>query len=136
MNYHLMDSRFNFVQFPQRIRFAIPVDAGIWVGQQDHVIFLRGNDLKGMVMERKASQAPIPHSAMLLSSKDVSAEISQGGLFSALWLANGYVIGTASGQIVELHRQNLNLGRLDWAVQHTNFVARWIAKIGQVQSTK
>ena len=44
---------------------------------------------------------------MLLSSKDVSAEISQGGLFSALWLANGYVIGTASGQIVELHRQNL-----------------------------
>lgn len=107
MNYHLMDSRFNFVQFPQRIRFAIPVDAGIWVGQQDHVVFLRGNDLKGMVLERKASQAPIPHSAMLLSSKDVSAEISQGGLFSALWLANGYVIGTASGQIVELHRQNL-----------------------------
>lgn len=108
MNYHLMDPRFNFVQLPQRIRFALPVDGGIWVGQQDHVVFLRGSDLKNMSMERKASQAPIAHSGILLGSEQVGAELSQGGAFTALWLAaNGYVMGLASGQMVEVQQAHL-----------------------------
>lgn len=104
MTYHLTDERYNFIQFPQRISFIEPVDGGIWVGQTSHVVFLRGDDVRGLVMENKASRAPIVGSSNLLHSDVVGGELSQGGMWSAVWLAeNGFVLGTASGQIVELH---------------------------------
>lgn len=105
MAYHLHDERHGFIQFPQRITFLIPVEGGIWVGQVDHVIFVRGASLEELTIEHKKSQPPIQNSAMLVDASVVGAELSQGGEACALWLgANGYVIGTSAGQVVELHQ--------------------------------
>lgn len=107
MTYHLTDERYNFIQFSQRIRFIEPVDGGIWVGQADHVVFLRGQDIKRMSIERKASRAPIYGSSTLLRS-DMIKELSQGGTWCAVWLAeNGFVVGTADGQMVELQYKSI-----------------------------
>jgi len=104
MAYHLFDERHGFIQFGQRITFVQPVDAGIWVGQVDHVVFLAGNDVDQLVLQRKTARPPVPDSAILVDSDTVGAEHSQFGGMSALWLAeNGYVIGTPSGSIIELH---------------------------------
>lgn len=103
MAYHLHDERFGFVVMPQKITFILPVDGGIWVGQVTHVVFLTGNKPQDMTFQAKTSHAPVPDSAIEIDSNDIGSDISQGGNATALWLAeNGYVLGTSSGQIIEL----------------------------------
>lgn len=108
MAYHLTDERYNFIQFPQRIRFVEPVEGGVWIGQADHVVFLRGQDMRSMVLEHKAARAPVYGSSQLLHSDVVGGELSQGGGWCAAWLAeNGFVLGTGSGQLVELQAKSI-----------------------------
>lgn len=108
LTYHLHDERHGFIQMPQRITFVLPVDGGIWVGQVDHVAFLEGETPAEMSMQRKTAKAPVPYSAILAKAEDVGGELSQGGMASAVWLAdNGFVVGTAGGQVFELHAKKL-----------------------------
>lgn len=101
MAFHLHDERFGWVQFPQRITFVQPVENGIWVGQVDHVVFLAGQDLGSLTMVKTSAKSPVPESATLLGANEVG-ELA-GGLPVAVWLAeNGWVAGTAQGQLVEL----------------------------------
>ncbi|OFE44634.1 hypothetical protein [Acinetobacter towneri] len=101
--YHLHDERFGFVMMPQRITFILPVDGGIWVGQVTHVVFLTGTKPQDMTFQAKTAHAPVPDSAIEIDANDIGGNISQGGNCTALWLAeNGYVLGTSSGQIIEL----------------------------------
>jgi hypothetical protein len=101
--YHVHDPRHGFLPLPQRIRFVAPVDAGLWIGQADRVCFLRGSRPDEFSVENKAARPPVAGSAIGVPS-EVLGEIAQGGANCAVWLAgNGYVIGTAGGQIVEAH---------------------------------
>ncbi|UYF70482.1 hypothetical protein [Acinetobacter ursingii] len=101
--YHLHDEKFGFVVMPQRITFILPVDGGIWVGQVTHVVFLTGTNPAEMTFQSKTSHAPVPDSAIEIDNNDIGSDISQGGNTTALWLAeNGYILGTSSGQIIEL----------------------------------
>ena len=104
MTYHLHDERHDFVMMPQRITFLVPVDGGVWVGQVDHVVFLSGTDPRGMSFVKKTSKSPVPNSAISLNAEQLNPDIAQGGSKTALWLAeNGYVLGTSSGQVIEMH---------------------------------
>ena len=86
---------------PQRITFIQPVDGGIWVGQTDHVVFLTGSQPKDMTYTRKSTQAPIYDSCMLVDADLVGDSVSQNSN-AALGLAeNGYVLGTATGQLIQ-----------------------------------
>lgn len=128
MAYHLTDERYNFIQFPQRIRFIEPVDGGIWVGQADHVVFLRGQDMRNMVIEHKASRAPVYASSNLLHS-DMVKSLSPGGNWCAVWLAeNGFVVGTAEGQLVEL-QSNAIQGITAQSSQLVGFADRLVAVV-------
>jgi hypothetical protein len=99
--YHINDPRHGFVQMPQRITFLAPVEGGIWVGQVDHVVFLQGAQPDQMAMQRRAVRAPVPGSALLIPA-EVAGDAAQGGRHVAAWLsANGFVLGTASGEVVE-----------------------------------
>lgn len=101
MAYHINDPRHGFIQMPQRITFLAPVEGGIWVGQVDHVAFLRGASPGQLASERRATQPPVPGSAILVPS-EIAGEASAGGRHVAAWLsANGYTLGTASGEIIE-----------------------------------
>lgn len=104
--HHIHNARTDFVHFPQRITFVVGVDGGVWVGQQDHVVFLAGSEPDQWVSQRKAAQRPVPDSAVLLDS-DVAGEVA-GQTGCALWLAaNGYVIGAPDGTLIERHRRKL-----------------------------
>lgn len=99
--YHLHDPRHGFVQLPQRITFVFPVDGGLWVGQVDHVVFLRGSAPDGLTLERKTSKPPVPGSAVALDA-ETAGEIAGGGQAVVAWLAdNGYVLGSPDGGVVE-----------------------------------
>lgn len=128
MTYHLTDDRYNFIQFPQRIRFIEPVDGGVWVGQADHVVFLRGQDVRNMVIEHKASRAPVYASSSLLHS-DMVKQLSQGGTWCAVWLAeNGFVVGTADGQLLELQSESIR-GISAQSSQLVGFADRLVAVV-------
>lgn len=108
MAYHLHDERHDFVLMPQRITFILPVDAGVWVGQVDGVVFLSGSQPSEMTFSKKTGHAPIPMSAIYVDADTVGGDISQSGNTTALWLAdNGYVVGTSSGQIIEVQSGTL-----------------------------
>lgn len=101
MAYHIHDQRHGYVQMPQRITFVQPVDAGIWVGQVDHVAFLQGASPESLELQAKATKAPVPGSAIKVKA-EVLGEMAGGGSECAVWLAeNGYVVGTAGGAVVE-----------------------------------
>lgn len=101
MAYHINDPRHGFVQMPQRITFLAPAEGGIWVGQVDHVAFLRGTQPGQLAAERRAGQPPVPGSAILIPA-EITGDASAGGRHVAVWLSgNGYVLGTASGEIIE-----------------------------------
>lgn len=120
MTYHLSDERHGFVQLPQRITFVCGVEGGIWVGQVDHVVFLAGTKPDDFSVVRKNAKPPIPNSAIFLSSNAVSAELSQMGAGACAWLANnGFVIGTADGQMMELHAGRIKgiTGRVASAIE-------------------
>lgn len=108
MTYHLHDERHDFIMLPQRISFILPVDEGIWIGQVDHVVFLSGIEPSEMIFIKKTAHSPIPFSAIEVDSDLIGGEISQGGRRTALWLSeNGYVLGTSTGEIIELHSSKL-----------------------------
>lgn len=107
--YHLHDERHGFVQMPQRITFVQPVDGGIWVGQVNHAVFLAGTGPGDLVVQRKGARSPVPGTAILVDADTIGTDLSQGGSAVAMWLAeNGYVVGTATGGLVELHAGKLS----------------------------
>lgn len=106
--YHVHDPMHGFVQMPQRITFLHPVDGGLWVGQVDHVAFLAGSTPAELVMARKTAKAPVPGSAVALDA-EAAGEISSGGASTVAWLAaNGYVLGSPSGSVVETQAGRLS----------------------------
>ena len=107
MAYHVHDPRHGFAQMPQRITFVAPVDGGLWVGQVDHVVFLRGTAPQELVFERKTSRAPVPGSTVALAS-DEAGEASGGGRAAVAWLSSvGFAMGTPDGAIIEPQAQRL-----------------------------
>lgn len=106
--YHIHDQRHDFVLMPQRITFVQPVDGGIWVGQVDHVAFLSGDRPEALQLVRKAARAPVPGSALLVKADVLGGELSGGGGHCAVWLAaNGYVVGTSEGGLVEVQAKHI-----------------------------
>lgn len=100
--YHLHDERFGYVQMPQRITFIEPVEGGLFVGQVDSVVFLRGADIEGFEMINLAAKAPIPDSSMRLKA-DEAGQLSSGSAV-CVWIAdNGIVAGLPDGSISEIH---------------------------------
>ncbi|MDD2978123.1 hypothetical protein [Aquabacterium sp.] len=109
MAYHLHDERSGFVQMPQRITFVLPVEGGVWVGQRDHVAFLSGDRPEALAVMRRQGKPPVPGSGLLVGAEFVGGDLSAGGGPSAMWLAeNGYVVGTPSGALVEIHPRILS----------------------------
>ena len=107
MAYHVHDPRHGFVQMPQRITFLAPVDGGIFVGQVDHVVFLRGTSPQDLVLDARTGAAPVPGSAVALPAQ-AAGEASGGGQAAVAWLAgNGYVLGTPDGAIIETRARRL-----------------------------
>lgn len=101
LTYHLTDPRYDYIRMPQSITFVIGVDGGLWVGQVDKVVFLRGNAPDTLSFEIKTAQPPVKGSAITLDS-EVTGELGEGGGRTAMWLAaNGLCIGTGSGGLIE-----------------------------------
>lgn len=104
--YHVHDERFDFVLLPQRITFLKVVEGGIWVGQRDHILFLTGSNPKDMALIHKGQCYPVRNSAIMLPPETVG-EMAQG-TDSVAWLSNkGYMIGLASGEVVEPQSKRL-----------------------------
>lgn len=105
--FHLTDERYDFIQLPQRITFVEPVDGGLWVGQYDHVVFLRGTELKNLSIERKKTGKPVAGSSFTLPASS-SSSLNQAGAHAAVWLSDiGFTAGLSTGELVHLQDNHL-----------------------------
>lgn len=128
MAYHIHDPRHSFVQMPQRITFVSPVDGGIWVGQVDHVAFLAGSMPQDLAYSKKTAQAPVPFSSTYLNT-EMAGEMAGGGAAVVAWLAaNGFVLGSGSGQVAEMQGKRLK-GIGGHAATSVGFAGRLTAAI-------
>jgi hypothetical protein len=105
--FHIHDARFGFFLMPQRVTFLAPVEGGIFVGQVDHVAFLRGTSPQEMESARLAARPPVPGSVVYLEAED--SRFGTNGAAVPVWLAeNGYVAGMPDGSLVEMHKGRLS----------------------------
>ena len=105
--YHIHSPLHGFVQLPQRITFLAPVDSGVFVGQVDHVAFLRGADLGELALERKPVGAPVPGSALALPA-DAAGQFGEGARPVVAWLGgSGFALGTPDGGIIETRARRI-----------------------------
>ena len=92
-----------FLQLPQRVTFVVPVDDGLWVGQVDHVVFLRGHALEELSVDFRNTKRPVPGSGVTIDSEMLDDKLDNAGMTCAVWLAeNGHVVGTGQGQTFEM----------------------------------
>lgn len=116
MRYGLTSLRHNFVTMPLKVRFIECVEAGIWVGQPDGVRFLRGADPDDFKIEQTGAKPPVAGCSTLVDAELLSPDVA-AGFRSAVWLAdNGYVVGTAQGQIVEPQAARITLAATSGAI--------------------
>jgi hypothetical protein len=108
MRYGLHDPRHSFVQFPSFVTFIQPVLGGIFVGQRDGVVFLRGTMPAELEVVHTGAAVPVPGSSTEIAGEDMTGEFAQQGLKYAVWLgARGYTVGTPNGDVVEPQSKRL-----------------------------
>lgn len=109
LRHGLHDPRFDFHQFPTKITFLEAIDGGVFVGQRDGVIFLAGEDPRSWKQARPAGRVPVPGASAVIPASMLEQRLQLSGEV-AVWLAeNGYVLGTPSGQLIELQTNRIRL---------------------------
>ena len=102
MRYGLFSPREGFVQFAHRITMMEPVEGGIFVGTTTGVVFLQGSKPSEFNVKATSGQPPFEGSGITAPASAFGGDIGSSDTRVAAWLApNGFVIGTASGQLVE-----------------------------------
>lgn len=121
LRYGLHSPRHDFVQFPTPITFIEAVEGGIFVGQRDTVLFLDGPTPTDWNQRRTGGARPVPRSSRLVSNDLFDASLQLQGGDHAVWLAaNGYVLGTPTGQLVEAQARRIRLpdAAAGWTAVH------------------
>ncbi|MGO4700293.1 hypothetical protein [Dyella sp. 2RAB6] len=102
LNYGLTSPRHGFVQFASRITLIVGVQAGVFVGTREGVVFLRGTKPGEWSREEKTSDAPIPRCRAVIDGGLLPANFQLAGQMIAAWLGpTGFVLGSAEGQLIQ-----------------------------------
>lgn len=102
MRYGLYSPRTGFVQFAHRVTMLEPVESGIFVGTTTGVVFLQGSQPSEFTVKATSGQPPFEGSGITAPASAFGGDIGSSDTRVAAWLApNGFVMGTASGQLVE-----------------------------------
>lgn len=108
LNFGLQHGFYGFLTLPDPITFIEPVEAGIFVGQRDHVLFLRGNEPGKLTVERTLAAKPIRRASTLIS-------IQEGPLVEtkspcAVWAGQrGFAFGLPTGEVLEPQTSRIRL---------------------------
>lgn len=106
MRYGLWSPRHGFVQLPERITMLAAVGNAVFVGTRAGVIVLRGSKPREWSLDATGAKPPIPRAVTYVQSGDTRTEAP--GRTMAVWLAaNGFVMGTEDGQVIELQANRL-----------------------------
>ena len=121
MRYGLYSPRDGFVQFASRVTMMEPVDGGIFVGNQQGVVFLSGSKPSEWSIDSTSALPPFEGSGSLVPAAIFGGDIGKSGDNVAVWLAkNGFVLGTAQGQIIETQGDRIEIA--DGSLRASTFV--------------
>ena len=110
MRYGLHSPREGFVQFASRVTMISPVDGGVFVGNESGVVFLTGTKPTDWSIDSTSALPPFEGSGLVVPSAVFGGELGKNGDNVAIWLSNnGFVMGTAQGQIIESQADRISL---------------------------
>jgi hypothetical protein len=110
MRYGLFSPREGFVQFAHRVTLLEPVEGGIYVGTTAGVVFLQGSKPSEFTVKATSGQPPYEGSGITAPASVFGGDIGSSDTRVAAWLApNGFVIGMASGQLVETQHARIEI---------------------------
>ena len=108
LRFGLHSPRHGFVQFANIITLMECVEGGIFVGTQDGVVFLSGSKPDELTVVHTGGKVPYPGSGLTFHSSNLGGDLARSGQTVAAWFApNGYVVGTATGQLIELQSERI-----------------------------
>ena len=108
MAYGITDPRHNFVQFANKVTLMQPVDGGIFVGTREGVIFLSGSTPKEWSIKKTDGLPAVEGTGVTALASLFGVDAGDGKV--ALWLAaNGFVIGTPDGRLIEAQAKRIRL---------------------------
>lgn len=111
MRYGLSDTRHGFIQFPQGITLLQPVEAGLFVGQRDGVVFLRGTSPGDLTLVQTGAGRPLPGSSTEIDGEEMSGDFARGAQKYAVWFGErGYTVGGPDGGVVEPQSKQFRTG--------------------------
>lgn len=104
----LHSPRHGFIQFADHVTLLEPVDGGLFVGTAAGIVFLQGSRPGDMQLKQTGALAPFEGSGQTVPASVFGGDIGKSGQMAAIWLSsNGFVIGTASGQVVEAQSERI-----------------------------
>jgi hypothetical protein len=110
MRYGLFTPTEDFVQLPHRIRIVQPSEGGVFVGTKAGVTFLAGTSPSDMRAVATGGEPPVAGTDMRIETSILGGDRDFGGAYAALWLAgNGFVVGTADGNLVQAQAKRIKL---------------------------
>lgn len=125
MRYGLRCRRTGFVQLPGKVRWFEPVEGGIFVGQPDGVVFLRGSAPKDLQLERTGARPPVYGASTTIAPDLLGFEERPAG-DCAVWLSeHGFTMGLPSGHVIapQAPRIRLSASRGEIAVHDRRLIA-------------
>lgn len=125
MRYGLHCRRTGFVQMPGKVRWIEPVEGGIFVGQPDGVLFLRGSEPKELQVERTGAAVPVYGASTSIKPDLLGFEERPAG-DCAVWLSeHGFTLGLPTGQVIapQAPRIRLSASRGEIAVNDRRLIA-------------
>jgi len=102
---HVTHAAHGFISFASPIRLMEVVADGVYVGQNDGIYFLAGDDPSQWFLQRASDSPPVARSACSVARSRLGLE---GGGTCALWLgAQGHMAGLPGGAVLPLNASRI-----------------------------
>ncbi len=109
MRYGMYSPREGFIQLPKDVRMMRPVSGGVYIGTEDGVKFYAGAGPKDLSPRDTGGKPPVAGTDTLVDAEEFG-DIGVKDEEVALWLAaNGFVVGTPDGKLVEVQANRVRL---------------------------
>lgn len=125
-HYGITDPRHGFIQEARPIVLCEPVEGGVFVGTRAGVVFFRGLSPKTWERTITDGKPPVPGTGARVRANELGGDVGATGKYVAMWLAaNGFVIGTTDGGLVQPQASRITLAADSGAlvVHHRKAVA-------------
>ncbi len=110
LRYGLSKPHEDYIRFASNVTMLEAVDDGLYVGVEDRIVFLPGEDPKKMIQRTVSDDGAVPGTGLVLNTNDFNLSTAPVGLVAVWWSTGGDVMrGLSGGVVTSLTADRLSL---------------------------